>query len=243
MHGVERGLVAGVGVDRGHETLVDADRVVEHLRDRREAVGGARRVGYDLVVLRELVVVHAVDDREIDAVRGSGDEHALGAGGQMQRCLVLRREDAGAFERDVDAEILPRQLRGVLERRDLDGAVADADGVALDRDLARKAAVHRVVAQQVRVGFHRTEVVDADHLDILAARLGDGAQHVTADPAEPVDPDTNGHSGTPLARRPGRADAYLFVTTRDDKSGNGEMEPQVTFFQAWSTLLPQSFPP
>ena len=50
VHGVERRLVAGVGVDGGHEALLDADRVVQHLGDRRQAVGRARGVGDDHVV-------------------------------------------------------------------------------------------------------------------------------------------------------------------------------------------------
>ena len=40
-------LVLGVGVDRGHQTLLDADQVVEHLGHRGQAVGGARGVGDD----------------------------------------------------------------------------------------------------------------------------------------------------------------------------------------------------
>src|SRR6266705_2553519 len=38
---VERRLVVGIGVHGGHEALLDADRVIEHLGDRREAVGRA----------------------------------------------------------------------------------------------------------------------------------------------------------------------------------------------------------
>ena len=69
------------------------------------------------VILGQLVVVDAVDDREVGAVGGRGDQHALGAGGQMRRGLVLGGEDAGAFQRDVDAQLLPRQLGRVLDRR------------------------------------------------------------------------------------------------------------------------------
>src|SRR5215813_12672624 len=50
----------------------------------------------------------------------------------------------------------------------------------------------------MRVGLDRPEVVDADHLDILAAGLGDGTQHVAADAAKPVDCDPNCHSISPL---------------------------------------------
>src|ERR1019366_6192348 len=110
-------------------------------------------VGDDLVILGQLVVVDAIDHGQVGAVGGRRHQHALGAGREMHRGFVLGGEDAGAFHRDVDAEILPRQRGGVLDGGDLDGAVADADGVAFDRDLAGEAAVHAVEAQQVRIGF------------------------------------------------------------------------------------------
>src|SRR5262249_17418624 len=108
------------------------------------------------------------------------------------------REDAGAFERDVDAEVLPGKLGGILFGGDLDLAIAKADRVALDLDLAREAAVHRVVAQEVRIGFNRPEIVERDDLDILAAGLRDGAQNVAADAAKSVDGDPDGHAFTPF---------------------------------------------
>src|SRR6516162_6303521 len=47
------------------------------------------------------------------------------------------------------------------------------------------------------IGLHRSEVVDADHLDVLAIVLGDGAQHVAADAAKAVDGDPNCHGLAP----------------------------------------------
>src|SRR6476659_7624894 len=41
VHLVERGLVVGVGMHRSHAAFVDADGVVEHFGNRRQAVGGA----------------------------------------------------------------------------------------------------------------------------------------------------------------------------------------------------------
>ncbi len=38
---VEGRLIAGVGMDGRHEAVLDADRVVEHFRDRRQTVGRA----------------------------------------------------------------------------------------------------------------------------------------------------------------------------------------------------------
>ena len=65
---IEDLLVVGVGVDCGHQPALDAQRVVEHLGDRREAIGRARGVRDDAVLGRELVVVDAEDDRQVDAL-------------------------------------------------------------------------------------------------------------------------------------------------------------------------------
>ena len=53
--------------------------------------------------------------------------------------------------------------------------------------------MHGVVAQQMRVGLDRAEIVDADDLDVVAAGFDDGAQHVAADAAESVDGNANRH--------------------------------------------------
>ena len=112
----------------------------------------------------------------------------------MQRGLVLGGEDAGAFQRDVDAEFLPRQLSGIALGGDLDLAVAEADRIAVDRHGAGKAAMDGIEAQQMGVGLDRAEIVDADHFDVLAAGFGNGAQHIAADAAKPVDRDPDCHA-------------------------------------------------
>ncbi len=62
--------------------------------------------------------------------------------------------------------------------------------------------MHGIEAQQMGVGLDRAEIVDPDHLDILAAGLGDRSQHVAADAAKPVDRDPDCH-----ARFSSKADA------------------------------------
>ncbi len=57
-----------------------------------------------IVVLgRQLVVVDAVDDGQVDALGRGRDQHLLGAGVDMLLRALAIREEAGAFERDVDA--------------------------------------------------------------------------------------------------------------------------------------------
>ena len=62
---VHRALVAGIGVHRGHVAVLDADRLVQHVRHRREAIGGAGGVGDDVVLLRQLLVIDAIDDGQV----------------------------------------------------------------------------------------------------------------------------------------------------------------------------------
>ena len=149
------------------------------------------------MILGQLVVIDAVDHGEIGAIGGRGDENALGAGGEMRGRLVLGGENAGTFHRDIDAEVFPGQRRRVFHGGDLDRAVADADGIALHGDFAGEAAMHAVEAQEMRVGFDRPEIVDADHLDIRAAAFGDGAQDIAADAAEPVNGNPDCHVKLP----------------------------------------------
>ena len=82
-----------------------------------------------------------------------------------------------------------------------------ADGVALDRHLAGKAAVHGIEAQQMRVGLDRRQIVHRDDFDVVTVGLDHGAQDIAADAAESIDGDANRHSCLPvsLGCRPDRA--------------------------------------
>ena len=58
--------------------------------------------------------------------------------------------------------------------------------------------MHGIVAQEMRVRFHGSEIVDADDNDVLAARFQDRPQHQAADAAKAVDCDTNCHRDYPF---------------------------------------------
>src|SRR5690606_31498137 len=101
--------------------------------------------------------------------------------------------DAGAFERDVDAEFLPRKLGRILDRRHLERIGTDVDRVALDPNLMRETPMHRIIAQEMGIGFNRSEIVDCNDVDVLAARLVDRPNYIASDPPEPVDSNTHLH--------------------------------------------------
>jgi hypothetical protein len=109
---VEELLVVRVGVDGRHPALLDAERLVEHLGERGQAVRRARRVGDD-VMLGGIVrlFVDAQDQRDVLTLGRRGDHHFLGTRRDVFGGAVPVREQARGFEHDVDAEVLPRQLR------------------------------------------------------------------------------------------------------------------------------------
>ena len=191
VHGVQRRLVAGIGMDRRHEAALDADGIVQHLGDRRQTVGGARGVRHHDVIARQRMVVHAVNDGLVRAVAGGRDQHPLGAVFQMRQALFLAGEDAGAFHHDIDMG--PWQVSGVPDRRHFNRTAPHVDGGGGGRHGAGKAAMDRIKAQQMGVGFDRAQIVDRNDVDIGAARFNDGPQHVAANAAEPIDGDFDGH--------------------------------------------------
>ena len=194
MQRVHRALVAGIGVDRGHEAALDADRLVQHVGDRRQAVGGAGGVGDHGVLGGQLVVVDAVDHGEVRAGGRGRDQDPLGAALEVGGGLFLAGEDAGALQHDVDPEVAPGQLGRVAFGQDLDLLAVDADGVFRRFDGAGEGAVHRIVLQQMAVGLGRAEVVDRHELYIVAPRLHGRAEHQASNPPEAVDAYPDRHS-------------------------------------------------
>ncbi len=57
--------------------------------------------------------------------------------------------------------------------------------------------MHRIVAQKVRVGLDRGQIVNGDDFDVRPIGLDDGAQNIAADAAEPVNGNANRHVSLP----------------------------------------------
>ena len=193
VHLVERWLVIGVGMDRGHHALLYADQVVEDLGDRRQAVRGARRVRDDHVVLGDRVVVHAENDGLVGIGGGRRDQDALGAGGEVGRGLFLVGEDAGAFHGDIDIEFAVRQVFRIADGGAEDRLAIDHDLVTVDLNVSREAAMNGVEAQEMGIRGDGAEIIDRDDFNVLAVMLDDGAQDETSDPAKSIDCDTYCH--------------------------------------------------
>ena len=145
---------------------------------------------------REPGVIDAVDHGEVGVRPRRGDQHCPRTRFQMRRSLLARGEDACAFERHVDPEIGPGQPCRIALAQHPYRPGADVDAPVTHLDRAGEAPVHRVVAQQVGVGFHVAEIVEGDDGEIGAAGLVNRAQDVAADAPEPVDGDANRHASS-----------------------------------------------
>ena len=137
--------------------------------------------------MRELRVIDAIDNGEIDAVGGRGNEHAFGPRVEMRRRLFFRRKNACTFQGNVHAQFLVWQLGRIFDRGDADLVTVDEHLLAVDRDRPRKAAVHRVIAQEVCVRVDRPEIVHAHNDNVAPFGFDDRAQHKPADAPEAND--------------------------------------------------------
>ena len=163
---VEQVLVVGVGVHRGDQPLADAHRGVQHLGQRRQAVGGAGGIGDDLLVAQQ-VVVDAVHHRQVGAVQRVREQHARRTGGQVllgQRAFLRL---AGAVHHHVHVQLLPGQLGHVLFADQADGLAAHLQHVVVQADMAVEAAEGGVEAGQVGEGLEVAGFVD--RLDVYLA--------------------------------------------------------------------------
>ena len=185
---VEDALVVRVRVDRRHEALLDREGVVEHLRERRDAVRRAGRVGDDPVRVAVIrVVVDAEHDRDVGVGRGRGDDDLRRTGVEVQLRLVALGEEAGRLEHHVDAEFPPGQVLRVALGQNLELLACGGDRPVAGAGPALEPAEHGVVLEQVRHRRGVRKVVDRNDVDVgTLPHLG--AKEVPPDPPKPVDP-------------------------------------------------------
>ena len=144
-------------------------------------------------------MVHAVDDRGVDVLAGGSRDHDfLRAGLQVRARLLLGREQTRALENDIDAERLPRQLRGVAFGANLDAIAVDHERVAVDADLERKRTVRGVMAREMSIRLRIAEIVHCDDRELAPpAAFVKRAKNVSANAAVAIDSDLDGHCVPP----------------------------------------------
>jgi len=187
---VQQVLVVGVGVHGVEQALADADRLVQHLGQRRQAIGGAGGIGDDALIAEQLVI-HAVDHGQVAAIERVRGEYATGPRLQVlldQRALL---EFAGALEHHVDVQFLPRQLGRIPLGQQADRLATHHHRFALQLYRLRETTEGRIEAGQMHQRLVVAEIVDRDHLyPILQSTLEQRSYDGAADTSIPVDGNT-----------------------------------------------------
>ena len=194
MAAVQRGLVAGIGMDCRHDAALYADGVVQDFGKRGEAIGGAGSVRDHAFAGQHVAVVHAIDYGAVNIGGRGRDQDLAGAAFQVDVGFQTVIEGARAFQDHIAT--LPIQLLRVIGRECLDRATAQVQRVTVDAHLVAKTAVNGVITQQVGVGFKRAGGVDLHHLNVVSRRLVDMRQCAAPDASEAVDTDGD-HDAAP----------------------------------------------
>ena len=199
LRAVQDHLVAGVSMNGGHDAGNDRIGLVQGVGHRGQAVGGAGSGGDDLILGGQGLLVDAVDDGLQVIAGGGGDDDLLGASLDVSHALGLAGVEAGALQHDVDAQLAPRAVLGVLDgvdgdllAVDLDVVLTGGNGVLVLADLAQERTLRGVVLQQVRQHSGAGQVVDGD--DFVAVRLEHLTESQTADTAKTIDSNFYSHS-------------------------------------------------
>ena len=158
-----------------------------HLGDRSQTVGGAGRVGDDVVLLGQVGgIVDAHADGDVLPFGGGGNDHLLGAASVNVRYRLFRfSEQARGFDDYLHSQATPVDVARGPHREDLDLLAVGDDGVIGEGDFSRVAAQNRVVLEQVGQHLGRADVVGGDDLEGLVATSS--PEDVPADAPEAVD--------------------------------------------------------
>eukprot|EP00756_Hemistasia_phaeocysticola_P033455 Hpha_TRINITY_DN16465_c1_g4::TRINITY_DN16465_c1_g4_i2::g.160745::m.160745 len=176
-------LGGGGGVHGGHQTLRDTEGVVDHLRQRREAVRRAARVREHRLT-GVLLVVHPHHEHRRVCRRCRNDD-LLSTALEVHPGLFLRSEHPGRLHDDVHVVRTPRDFTRVLAVVHLDTLPVHDQETSLSRHTALEAPVHRVVLELV----HHVVCLDERVIHCHELNVGVGqrrAEHHAPDTAEPV---------------------------------------------------------
>ena len=196
MGAVQDHLVAGVGMNGGHDAADDRILVIQSLGHGSQAVGGAGSSGDDLVFLGQGLLVHGENDGGQILAGGGGDNDLLSASLQVSFALFLAGVEAGALQNDVHVQLAPGAVGGVLLGVDLDflavhddGVLGGLNGVQVFADVAAVGTLSGIILQQVGQHSGAGQVVDSDHFIALSAEHLTESQ--TADTSKTVNRNFN----------------------------------------------------
>ena len=192
--GVHRLLLGSRGVDSGHQGLLDTELLVDHISQRRQAVGGAAGVGDHAHIGAILVTVDAVNKGGRGVILGGRrQDDLLGAALEVTAGLVGGVVGAGGLDDILGTAVRPVDHGGIRLAVDLDLVAVDHQIAAGVLHRAGEVPEDGVVLQQVHhvvdVRLAQVDTADLELFRVLRKDTHDNA----ADTAKSVDTDFDSH--------------------------------------------------
>ena len=141
----------------------------------------------------KLVVVDAEHHRQIDFLARCRNQHPLGPGIEMLLPAGAVGEEAGAFERNVDAVGGVGQIGRIALGGDMDSAAIDDQIIAINFDRAAERTVDRIALEQPGIGLGIRQIVDRNQFEPAVRTLDDRARDIAPDAPETVDCNLDRH--------------------------------------------------
>ncbi len=168
-----------------HQTLNDAELVVQNLGDGSETVGGAGSVRNELLA-GVCVLVDTNYEHGSSVLGGSRHNNILGTCLDVSLSLLLSQEQTCGLYNVLSTYSTPVDLLRVAACGNADVLAVYDQLVLLHVSLygAIETSVHRVVLQHIGHVVYREKVVDCHYFEVIA--LCAGAEYETADTTESV---------------------------------------------------------
>ena len=197
--GVHSLLLGGGGMDGGHQSLGDAERVVDDLGHGSQAVGGAGGVGHHIHIRRVELVVDAHDESGGHIVLGRcGNDDLLGPVVEVGGGLFHGAVSTGGFDNVLGAAVIPGNLGGVVIAVDPDLLAVDDEVAVIPLHGTLERPEYGVVLYLVdHVVQIRVAQVDAPDLVAAASPFHHDPQSHASNAAEAVNPNLNRHRFNP----------------------------------------------
>ena len=163
---VDHRLIVHRRMNGGGDPAGDAEFTVQDIKYRDNAVGCARGIGNDALRALQNVVVVAVNDRRINVRDGRvRQEQMLGAGGEMCLGGCFIEKGTGAFKKQIDVQIAPREFSRIGFIDDSNLVVADIQIIPLKPERIGETAMGGVVAGEIGKGFDIGQFVDGNDFE------------------------------------------------------------------------------
>ncbi len=190
---IQNGLIVRIRMNRRHKPAHDAEFFLNDLRDRRQAIRRAGRIGNNRVARRIVVrMIHADDERRIIVLSGRRDDDFLHAAVHVLHRFLMPFEFPRRLDDNLRPVIFPCERRRVAALEDMHAAPLNHEIIAVNLNVPIPAPVDGIVFQKIRRRLHTARIIDRDDVKFILP-IPHIAENQPPDAPKPIDPNLRSH--------------------------------------------------